>query len=973
MSVKSSRSGLLHNATALLAGSNSPAALLAGILTQSNYPAIVGKLVSLLHDPRYSFTDFLRDAAATKKKLVDTDVATDELVSGLFRVDRAVEDCLARTLIAHEKFIDNTLHAFCEFDQSGVITFANVKMLEWAPGCTGKELAAFFGKMAPDVRKTLSSRGRRRLHQLELVGSGKHYSVLAEFGSVKARGPTSGYALLVDMSELVEAEHKALEAAPYGMLKLDSKYRVVYANRQALEYTQRAAEDVVGRDPVDFITDPESRREVLRQRSERSSGRGGQYSILLDRAKGDAPLHLSVTGVPSFNTAGEFNGTLTALQPIDHEIARREIAQLVATKTDHRALFEGIVEIVGRFVSFDWADLSLYTRKGDYALSFCRVPETGRDYPTRWWPIAPYFQNWIKEPHPLMSDMLADIKKRPDARKALTADGEELISSDGRKALVALPIRRENRIIGALSLTSKEVGKYNEDTLDLLKELGIDQAMLTVFNLREHDERYFVSQLLKKISATTDHQQLAETIVGELARFYKFRNVSIFKINALRGYFSLLAQRLDDDGGSPIPPDYTQELDEGLLGLTLERGETVNLKDRGDGSVEAGKFKQVAPETVAELCIPIRLRGRILWILNLEDTHKNAFAEPEIETIEGIVKQVDTIVEHLFQGLVLTQVLDVFPDGVVIASNKGNVLLCNDAARRLFERSNISLRTELASCLPAADLKRALSEQTSLPWATEIRGVKGKRTRVLMSKFILPVEYDHVVLRLQDVTELEWKTDIERLEAALAEAASLVRVPLSLVSSHVRQMKKANESERADLADKALRQLGRVELTYDRIFASYGSNELPHEQKVPIDLDQIIDHILSELPVSDRAAVKLTACEEPVRVLATSYRLLFALESMLAYLLRARANANEITVEVRKPNEKSVEIVMAGSIQSVEPNGDLERLVEATRNEIALGERLLGQIARECGGVFKRLRRPDGQEQLSMVLKLVRH
>jgi len=77
-----------------------------------------------------------------------------------------------------------------------------------------------------------------------------------------------------------------------------------------------------------------------------------------------------------------------------------------------------------------------------------------------------------------------------------------------------------------------------------------------------------------------------------------------------------------------------------------------------------------------------------------------------------------------------------------------------------------------------------------------------------MSKFILPEEYDHVVLRVQDVAELEWKTDAKRLEAALAEAVSLVRVPLSLVSSYIRQLKQKGGDDAIDLADKAFRPIG---------------------------------------------------------------------------------------------------------------------------------------------------------------------
>jgi hypothetical protein len=308
----------------------------------------------------------------------------------------------------------------------------------------------------------------------------------------------------------------------------------------------------------------------------------------------------------------------------------------------------------------------------------------------------------------------------------------------------------------------------------------------------------------------------------------------------------------------------------------------------------------------------------------------------------------------------------------VIASNKGHILHCNDMAKRMFQRSQITPRTLLGSCLTTADYERAVSGQSSLPWRTEIKGAKGKKTPALMSKFILPEEYDHVVLRMQDVTELEWKTDAERLEAALAEATSLVRVPLSLVSSYVRQMKQKGGEDSADLADKAFRQLSRIELTYDRIFAAYGSRDMPQEQKARVNINQLIDHIRDELPESDRAAVQWTTAAEPIWVTAASYRLLFALESMLAYLLRSRGTA-EVTLEVSLSSDKFVEIVMAGLVPTVEPNGDLERLVEATRTEIALGQNLLEKIARECAGTFKREKQKGSREQLSLRLKLARH
>ena len=702
MPANDTRSTVLQVATALLNSGASPAALLGKVGQKAD--TLIGKLVSHLQTPDYSITDLFSDVAEAKKKFAATGMPVKQLASHWSTLDRTVEECLERTLVrtrnsSAKLSMDIASSILPDGSRSPTRECWNGR-----PIVSARNLRAF-GKMAPDVRKALTARGKRRLHQLELIGETNRFSVLVEFGRIDAKGPTSGYALLVDMSEIVDAEHKALDASPFGMLKLDAKYRVVYANKRALGYLERSAEEVIGHDPVEFVSARKVRNEVMRQRLRRSEGRGSEYEVEIKRPKSDKTMHLRVTAVPSFNTSGKVSGVLTALQPIDHEKARADIAKLVATTTDHRALFDGIIKIVRKFIEFDWADLSLYTKKGDYAISFCGVPETNPDYPIRWWPIAPYFRRWINEDCTWHDDMLVDWKKRPDARRALekSPEIEEVIGGEGRKALIALPIRRENRLVGALSFSSKTVGLYDENTMKILRDrLAIEPAMLNVFNLKEHGEQHFVAELLQKISSVTGHQELARTIVAALADHYKFQNVSIFKLNALRGHFSLLAQELGPEGGSAIPPDYTQPRDEGLLGLTLKRRKRVLMSDRDDGSVEAQHFTQVAKEIVSELCIPITLRGRILWILNLEDKKANAFAEPEIETIEAIVKQVESMVEHLFQGLVLTQVLDVFPDGVVIANNEGRFCFAATLQRE-FSSAEISHRAPISR--PACRLR----------------------------------------------------------------------------------------------------------------------------------------------------------------------------------------------------------------------------------------------------------------------------
>ena len=949
-----------------------PDVLLQEALLGKDYDRIVQTLVSCLQRSNYSVNDFFRDAAGVKERIAATKKPVRQLLESWTQLDRTMSDCLAIASVGHEKFIETTLHAFCEIDAAGTVVYANGKMLELDPNCLGQELATRFGRgMADEVRQQLKSK-KHSLQQLNLDADGQAHPVLAEFGTFKSDGRAGGFAFLVDMKAAVEAEHRALEAAPYGMLKLDSKHRVVYANRNLLELLELSLEDVVGRDSRDFIHDVRSRQEATRQFAERRRGRGGEYELSLTRSKSKDTIRLRVVSSPSYDTSGQFSGMLASIVQIDLEIARNAIAKLVATQTDYRILFKGITNIVRKFIPFDWADLSLYTPERDFALSFCQdYPPDAPPFNVRWWKILPSQRGFIELPCPCVSDLKTFLEQTPEGSELLRQDPElRRAIEQGRKAIVAFPVRQEGRITGALSLQSKSAGIYNADTLAVMQKLALDQALQAVFIAREQAEQAFISKLLRKISDAVDHTALAETIVSEIGKFYDFPHVSIVKINALRGYFSILAQ-YNKKPGTEIPKGYTQPIDEGLLGLTYRRAKCVNLGDRADGSEEAKVFKKVSEDINSELCIPIKLRGRLLWILNVEDPRRNAFNQPEVETLLRVVAHIDATIDRLFQGLVLHQVLEVFPEAVVITNKTGVILQCNDKTKELFEKEDVLPDENLSGYLSEPDLMKALSEQNSLPWSTKVIGSNKTETPILLSKFHLPEEYDHVVLLLQNVNDLKWKTDAERLRAALSEAACQVRVPLSLVSSFVQQIgRKAEDVKIKDLASKTTRQLGRVELTYDRVFASYSKSELPPERKIPVDVNRVLQHILSGLPDSDRTSIAGPAYEGSAFVLADSYRLLFALESMLAYLLRSRASSDEITVGISSPDGKSIEIVMTGPVQSPDPNGELERLVEAARIDIALGEQLLKRIAAECGGTFAR-KKKDVREELQLRLKLM--
>jgi PAS domain S-box-containing protein len=517
----------------------SPAAILQAAVKGQNHDRLIHQLAAHLHRPGYSVIDFLHDVAVVKTRLA-ADGPIDQQIEGWKRLDRVVEDCIALVSAARETFIEATLHAFCELDGDAIIVSANRKMRQLAPDCVGRDLPPLFGESAGEVRQLLIS-GAHQLYHFELVTEAKRHPVLVEFGRFISEQKTGGFAFLIDMSDAVEAEHRALDASPHGIVKLDARSRILYANQNLLDILELPFDEVCGRDARDFVKDNESLKEVNHQIAERQKGRGGEYEITITRAKSGTKTRLRLTSYPSFEASGQYAGMLTSVVPIDGEIARNEIARLVATQTSYQALFEGVIEIVKRFIAFDWADLSVFTPERDYALSFCRYAAEGesKPYAVRWWEILPTHHDSI-EKCPIIADLATFLVATPEGRNLLerTAALQDVVK-EGRRGTLSLAVRNRGQIVGCLSLQSRRPDCYNDNMLKLLRELGVDQAMQAAFSARERAESEFVSELLRKITAAKDHMQLAETIVAEIANFYGFENVSIFKVNLLRGHFSI--------------------------------------------------------------------------------------------------------------------------------------------------------------------------------------------------------------------------------------------------------------------------------------------------------------------------------------------------------------------------------------------------------------------------------------------------
>ena len=135
------------------------------------------------------------------------------------------------------------------------------------------------------------------------------------------------------------------------------------------------------------------------------------------------------------------------------------------------------------------------------------------------------------------------------------------------------------------------------------------------------------------------------------------------------------------------------------------------------------------------------------------------------------------------------------------------------------------------------------------------------------------------------------------------------------------------------------------------MLASYDAHTLPAARKVPVDLKVALEQILSELPTLERQAVRLLACRGETVVEVDPYRVLFALSSIIAYLLRSRTHDEQIVIHVQRLNT-AIQVSMTGAVQQTTALGELAAVVETTRTQIALGEHAIARMPENAAALL---------------------
>ena len=215
----------------------------------------------------------------------------------------------------------------------------------------------------------------------------------------------------------------------------------------------------------------------------------------------------------------------------------------------------------------------------------------------------------------------------------------------GVNSFMAVPLKRTNMsMLGFIFLMNKPQG-FNEEDVHLVDVLS-NQVSFVVQNMllfssekRRNEELSVLNEISSAAAEAQNEDELIEYVTQLIGGKLFPDNFGVMMLDESGKRLVLhTSYRL---GVYEIPS--TVSLDQGISGYVARTGksrreiDTRNVKD----------YLEVDNQTLSEMCIPIKIGGKVIGVFNAESSRLNAFSKRDEDLLKVMTSQLSTAIEKL--------------------------------------------------------------------------------------------------------------------------------------------------------------------------------------------------------------------------------------------------------------------------------------------------------------------------------------
>jgi diguanylate cyclase (GGDEF)-like protein len=220
----------------------------------------------------------------------------------------------------------------------------------------------------------------------------------------------------------------------------------------------------------------------------------------------------------------------------------------------------------------------------------------------------------------------------------------------GFHGFLAVPLRAHERIIGVLTLFTKQRRRFTQDEIDLLATFA-DQASVAIEKdrmlqeARGHAVRLqALARLNQAVSSSLDIGEVLRVIAVAAAELTGAPNVSCWVADETRRHLELRA--MSDDRAAADVPVRTVRFDQGIEGWVASHGRALDVPDVVNDARIAAPDWYRAHELSSAYATPIVFHSSLLGVLVLAGTAPFRLTDDDREVLDAFVTQAGVAIRN---------------------------------------------------------------------------------------------------------------------------------------------------------------------------------------------------------------------------------------------------------------------------------------------------------------------------------------
>jgi signal transduction histidine kinase len=210
------------------------------------------------------------------------------------------------------------------------------------------------------------------------------------------------------------------------------------------------------------------------------------------------------------------------------------------------------------------------------------------------------------------------------------------------RSLLVAPVQTAGKKLGTISVESEKTDAFVEHEAQLLKALG-NQAAIAIENTRLFES---TQQSLKEVNAlyeisqglavSLDADQLIQDVLSMLQQNLGYYYVQIFLLDPVSG--DLIFKRGSDEIGTKLNgQQFRLPRGKGIIGYVAETATpfvTNNVEE-----VVFFHRNPLLPDTQSELAVPIKVDGRVVGVLDIQQTPPHRLTDGDLQLTTAVADQ----------------------------------------------------------------------------------------------------------------------------------------------------------------------------------------------------------------------------------------------------------------------------------------------------------------------------------------------